>query len=614
MPRKVDDLEYVIRANTNLLRADLQRGDRQFSKFTKDTETRLGSLDGKFSAIGRTIRGSFAAFGVGIGVTALSAFAKNAIATADSIGDAAKVAGVGAERFQRLRYVFEQNGAEAREFDDGMQRLTRRLGLFVTTGGGPAAKALKDLGLAQEITNGNIKNSEQLFDAFVKRLETIESVAERAAYASAIFGEDSGPKLVQALALGARGFKEAEAAAKGVFSDAQIAQAQALDDKIKELAHSVGTTLKGAFNSATAAAASFFGVEGLRPEDIGSLEQRIETVRKRLAEIGRGAGASGIARASPEATQERQRLLRLEQELTAELLKQGEVDAQNREKARSDAAAKKAQLDQLTEVGTGGARRRVLTPKLDDVGEAFRERRRRYEDELDKLEDQSLRANDRLAEAIRNAADRQIDEWQRVAEQTPEFADQAARAIVLINERATAEIESIVTPAQQRMQEFADQFAATFESRGIDAILSGDLRGAVRGLAKDFAELVIRLTILKPLAASIADSLSGLGGGGLFSGIGKLFGGGRAAGGPVASGTAYVVGEQGPELFVPNVAGRIMSSKSSGVGSQSINVVNNIDARGASSDLIDALPGILEQNRAATIASILKLRNRPRMA
>jgi len=36
--------------------------------------------------------------------------------------------------------------------------------------------------------------------------------------------------------------------------------------------------------------------------------------------------------------------------------------------------------------------------------------------------------------------------------------------------------------------------------------------------------------------------------------------GARAHGGPVAAGRPYLVGEKGPEVFVPEIAGRILSS------------------------------------------------------
>ncbi len=59
-------------------------------------------------------------------------------------------------------------------------------------------------------------------------------------------------------------------------------------------------------------------------------------------------------------------------------------------------------------------------------------------------------------------------------------------------------------------------------------------------------------------------------------GIGKFF---RANGGPVSTGKSYVVGERGPEMFVPNAGGRIVPNSDMG---GSTNVVVNVDASGSS--------------------------------
>lgn len=48
---------------------------------------------------------------------------------------------------------------------------------------------------------------------------------------------------------------------------------------------------------------------------------------------------------------------------------------------------------------------------------------------------------------------------------------------------------------------------------------------------------------------------------------------GRASGGSVSSGTPYIVGEQGPELFVPNSSGRIIPN--GGLGGQSVSIIIN---------------------------------------
>ena len=77
---------------------------------------------------------------------------------------------------------------------------------------------------------------------------------------------------------------------------------------------------------------------------------------------------------------------------------------------------------------------------------------------------------------------------------------------------------------------------------------------------------------------------SGGGLGGILGGaLGALFGlPGRATGGPVSPGQAYMVGERGPEMFVPTSAGRI-EANGSGRPARDVRVSINLSApRGAS--------------------------------
>ncbi len=61
--------------------------------------------------------------------------------------------------------------------------------------------------------------------------------------------------------------------------------------------------------------------------------------------------------------------------------------------------------------------------------------------------------------------------------------------------------------------------------------------------------------------------------------IGSVFGlPGRATGGPVAPGSAYLVGERGPELFVPTSAGRVEAGLSQHGGSRDVRVSINLSA------------------------------------
>jgi len=69
----------------------------------------------------------------------------------------------------------------------------------------------------------------------------------------------------------------------------------------------------------------------------------------------------------------------------------------------------------------------------------------------------------------------------------------------------------------------------------------------------------------------------------LMQAIGN-FGGARASGGPVSSGSTYLVGEQGPELFTPSRSGSISPNGAGGVtigalvGSLVLNVSGSAEA------------------------------------
>jgi phage-related protein len=73
--------------------------------------------------------------------------------------------------------------------------------------------------------------------------------------------------------------------------------------------------------------------------------------------------------------------------------------------------------------------------------------------------------------------------------------------------------------------------------------------------------------------------------------IGRVFGGGRAAGGPVNAGTTYLVGERGPELFTPSGSGSIIPNHRLGGGGGGINITVNgaLDPEGVARQIITIL-------------------------
>lgn len=109
-------------------------------------------------------------------------------------------------------------------------------------------------------------------------------------------------------------------------------------------------------------------------------------------------------------------------------------------------------------------------------------------------------------------------------------------------------------------------------------VLERGLLGALRRGSLGFEDLKrVALSALSEIAANALQmSLGGAFGGGQGGGglggligqsIGALFGlPGRATGGPVAPGRAYLVGERGPEVFVPTAAGRVETGPASAPG------------------------------------------------
>lgn len=102
-------------------------------------------------------------------------------------------------------------------------------------------------------------------------------------------------------------------------------------------------------------------------------------------------------------------------------------------------------------------------------------------------------------------------------------------------------------------QQFNRQRMSNFRTAMEDMVSA--VRQAVREMIAELAKLAVKKGIAKLLTSFIAPGAGGIGGFLLeaFSG--------RAFGGSVLAGTPYMVGEMGPELFVPNSKGSIMSNR-----------------------------------------------------
>lgn len=152
--------------------------------------------------------------------------------------------------------------------------------------------------------------------------------------------------------------------------------------------------------------------------------------------------------------------------------------------------------------------------------------------------------------------------------------------------------EKNLAPLFNALKTFASFVADTL------APILGEVLGAalkivgtlISGLITGFSKLVGfidgTISAIKRLIALVAANP-------IVSGIGNLvssaFGGFRANGGAVTSGTPYVVGERGAELFVPNSSGTIIPNGGGGGTTINLTVNGAIDPEGTARQIIQVL-------------------------
>lgn len=132
-------------------------------------------------------------------------------------------------------------------------------------------------------------------------------------------------------------------------------------------------------------------------------------------------------------------------------------------------------------------------------------------------------------------------------------------------------LEDYVKNSQDKAKQAGDLFKTMtqgLEDAFVNFAKTGKL--SFNDLINTIVESILRSQI-QNLIATIFTPLTGGGGGGIFGNIlGAIFGK-RANGGPVSDNKPYMVGEKGPELFVPNTAGNI-------VPNNQLNSNNNVQA------------------------------------
>ena len=120
---------------------------------------------------------------------------------------------------------------------------------------------------------------------------------------------------------------------------------------------------------------------------------------------------------------------------------------------------------------------------------------------------------------------------------------------------ASAEIARVardeIAPAAALIEDVFATAARSIERDLARAARSGSLslKSLANSIVNDLKRAVVDTLVRRPLEALLKNAFA--------APFAANFAGGRAAGGFVAAGGRYLVGERGPELFTPSVSGRI---------------------------------------------------------
>ncbi len=576
------------------LSADIRGYERGMRKAQLETRTAMQRIEQRtgrmtqtvgrqFQSMSRLAVGALGAIGVALSARAFTNFITGTMQAAESISDMANQANAAIGELQVLRLFADQNGSSAASLDRALRRLSSTAGDVLAGRTDRATRAIERLGLAQRITTGEIQTSDAIFAAIVERMEAIEDANTQAALAVDLFGQRLGAELVQALRRGSGALDEfrRDAIASGaVLDEEMVTRAASANAQLRELSNTIKTNLQSAILESIPA------IEAVM-ETISGMIPTLAEWSRGVAELFAQFGGPGLSGADPQ-----------------------QAAAILRYQAGRAAAGEFPDLRRGTWDGADAEIQRALGREgLDEVVRDLREIRKQFETVSAGPEGTVIRRLDENAfnQAVADYLARRADqivldararEMNRpdfstpaggggsggglpslgAGSQGPEAAPHLPRPIPVgfgipwhspmpsdsglpvVDVDAEETAKELAEALERERASFQRTFRHAFQD-GFLALLDGNAKEALSAWWRSAITSALG-SALDTMAGVIFDTFkksAGGGSGGIGGTIASVFGfgGHRANGGPVRPGTAYRVGERGPETFVPTSAGYI---------------------------------------------------------
>lgn len=552
----------------------LVRLEAQISGFEKAmarAETRANSASAKitstFTGMNRAISKALGLVGIGVSATFFTKFVADSIKAGEAIGDTADKIGISAEAFQELAYAADQSGASMEAIEPAFKAMDNFLG-SIAKGSKEAKAQLQAIGVSLDDLKG--KTPDQQFKILLDAIGKMIDPTKRASAQLAIFGK-SGLDLSRLALIGAAGIDKLAERARSlglILSNETIRKAQDAGDAISE----IGTAFDAAKINAAAGFADAINAirdivtsedfqNGIKntARQLGDLVELFTKLDPRAIEFLLAVAGGKLTFGTPGA-------------LVAGAFDLGKqaTDAAIHAAAQALGVEASPKGDRLVPTHQGPFNENFTpstTPTLtaEDVkAAAARKAAKPPPDVGDILHAKELTdAYDKLAAAL------QLETANLTASRKEQFiANEVAKLAADATEKQKQGIRDLASALydQEQAQKAVNDATAFFADTAFDAfdkLISGaeGFNAVLGDVLKSLERAVLQSLLLGqgPLAGLFGTGPTGSGSvGGIFGALAGLFGAGRASGGPVMPGHVYPVGEKGPELFMPNVAGQII--------------------------------------------------------
>jgi len=524
-----------------------------------------------------------------VGTAGIGALIAKSLQATDTLAKTANKIGTTTEALGGLRYAAQIAGVETNTLDMAMQRFTRRTA-EAAMGTGEAKGAIKELGInAQELNRMPLdKRMVVLADAFGK----VKSESDRLRLAFKLF-DSEGAALVNMLGEGSASLKEMLGEAKALGLTMSSSAAKGVEDTVDSL-----TKLSGLFKGVTDQVVAAFApaLEAIVVRFTAFLQQSIKAK----------GGVENFARAIAVDL-----LGGVQVALQAfEDLANGFIKVYNMSLRGKDALTR--MFTDETEMNA-----RQLRTEIEEITQAMVERDKKIEDStararhshklaqesdrkrlvmLQELLEKAVEAGDELGEMNR------VDFASGLNKQIQDIVNSLGQVSNVIPDSTIPAIESI-SDLRLGFKSWSDSLPSMQENmqnltkQGLDGLtdsLTAGITGAanfadaMKAMAKSVVDSLIKMLIQKYIVdAAFGFITSSFGTGGTAStGSGATSGGGlgmgqgysntAAIGGPVFQGERTLVGERGPEIFVPNANGSIIPNHKLGGDGVTINQTINV--------------------------------------